>query len=80
MGKPYLKRLPQLARRFGLREALCPDQLLLKPVDVVARHATDCLNNHEGLSIGLVVVPAKVGRGEASLELEPEKHSRGIVL
>ena len=80
MGKPYLKRLPQLVRCCRLREALCPDQLLLTPVDVVARHATDCLNNHEWLFIGLVVVPAKVGRSEASLELEPEVYSRGIVL
>ena len=80
MGKPHLKRLPQLVRRCGLREALCPDQLLLTPVDVVARHATDCLNNHGRPSAGLVIVPAKVGRGEASLEFEPEKHSRGIVL
>ena len=71
MGKPHLKRLPQLVRRCGLGEALCPAQLLLKPIDAVAKHATDCLNNHERLSIGLVVVPAKVGRGEAPLKLEP---------
>ena len=49
-----------------------------KPIDAVAKHATDCLNNHERLSIGLLVVPAKVGRGEAPLKLDPEAHGRGV--